>query len=103
MSETDDTERSPFAFGPAIYDLDVSDPAGELVDRAGLSSADIREISGIMQALGALRDAEQRLSDASLRYMKLNQTDMRALHFLIACENSNVTATPGGIAAHLGI
>jgi DNA-binding MarR family transcriptional regulator len=56
-----------------------------------------------MQALGGLRDAEQKLSEASLRYMKLNQTDMRALHFLIAFENTGATATPGAIAAHLGI
>lgn len=103
MSASDETERSPFASSAAIYDVDVSDPSGALVDRDGLSPAEIREISAIMQALGGLRDAEQRLSEASLRYMKLKQTDMRALHFLIACENSKVTATPGAIAAHLGI
>lgn len=93
----------PYAFGSAIYDVDVSDPRGELIDRSGLSEGDIRQISGVMQALGGLRDAEQKLSDASLRYMKLNQTDMRALHFLIACENSGNVATPGAIATHLGI
>lgn len=103
MPEPDEAEPSPFAFGSAIYDVDVSDPSGELVDRAGLSEDAVREISGLMQALGGLRDAEQKLSDASLRYMKLNQTDMRALHFLIACENRGVVATPGAIAVHLGI
>ncbi|MGM7668324.1 MarR family winged helix-turn-helix transcriptional regulator [Microbacterium sp. A93] len=97
------TESSAFAFGSAIYDVDVSDPRGELIDRAGMSEDDIRQISGLMRALGGLRDAEQKLSEASLRYMKLNQTDMRALHFLIACENGGVVATPGAIATHLGI
>lgn len=98
-----DQQRRPFAPGSEIYDIDVSDPNGELVDRGGLSSAEVSEISELMQALGGLRDAEQKLSEASLRYMKLNQTDMRALHFLIACENKAVVATPGAIAAHLAI
>jgi DNA-binding MarR family transcriptional regulator len=105
MSSFEETEPEPrpFPFGSSIYHVDVSDPSGELVDRAGASEDDIREISDLMQALGGLRDAEQKLSEASLRYMKLNQTDMRALHFLIAFENSGATATPGVIAAHLGI
>lgn len=89
--------------GPAIYDVDVSDPGGVLVDRSHLASSDVQQINALMQALGGLRDAEQRLSEASLRYMKLNQTDMRALHFLIACKNQGAIATPGGISAHLAI
>lgn len=89
--------------GSAIYDVEISDPDGELVDRADLTPADVRQINALMRALGGLRDVEQKLSEASLRYMKLNATDMRALHFLIACENSGAVATPGAIAAHLGI
>lgn len=98
-----ESESSPFGAARGIYDVDISDPRGELIDRSGLSHDDIRQISGVMQALGGLRDAEQRLSEASLRYMKLNTTDMRALHFLIACENSGIIATPGAMSAHLGI
>lgn len=98
-----ESEMRPFGTGPGIYDVDVSDPRGELVDRSGLAEEDIRQISALMQALGGLRDAEQRLSEASLRYMKLNTTDMRALHFLIACGNSGVVATPGAMSVHLGI
>src|SRR5690606_4347827 len=98
-----ESEVRPFGPGPGIYDVDVNDPRGELVDRSGLAKEDILQISALMGALGGLRDAEQKLSEASLRYMKLNTTDMRALHFLIACENSNVVATPGAISAHLGI
>lgn len=98
-----DADAGSFAPGSAIYDVDLSDPTGELVDRSGMSERDVRQISGVMRALGGLRDAEQKLSEASLRYMKLNQTDMRALHFLIVCENGGVVATPGAISAHLGI
>jgi DNA-binding MarR family transcriptional regulator len=96
-------DPKPFAPGTGIYEIDINDPTGELVDRESLSSADKQQINTLMRALGGLRAAEQELSEASLRYMKLNQTDMRALHFLIACQNSGSIATPGAIASHLGI
>jgi len=86
-----------------IYHLDANDPHQELVDRSGLSRGDIEQISELMAALGRLRDAEERLSDASLRYMKLNQSDMRALHYLIICANHGAIATPGAIASQLHI
>lgn len=86
-----------------VYDVDASDPDGHLIDRGSLSPADVAQISSLMRALGGLREAEQKLSEASLAYMKLNQTDMRALHFLIVCENSGVVVTPGAIATHLDI
>ncbi|ASN18596.1 MarR family winged helix-turn-helix transcriptional regulator [Arthrobacter sp. YN] len=86
-----------------IYHLDANDPHEDLVDRSGLSEEDVQQISDLMAALGRLREAEQRLSDASLRYMKLNQSDMRALHYLIVCANHGVIATPGAIASRLSI
>lgn len=94
------------AFGEptrAIYDLASSDPDGRLIDRTGVTESDLREIGAVMNALGKLREAEKTLSDASLRYMKLNQTDMRALHFLIVCQNRGEIATPGAIAEHLDV
>lgn len=96
-------QPQPFAPGSGIYELDINDPTGELIDRGSLSAADMQQINALMRALGGLRDAEQALSEASLRYMKLNRTDMRALHFLITCENSGSIATPGAIASHLAI
>lgn len=87
----------------AIYDVDSSDPRSTLIDRSGVASEDLRQIAKVMSALGDLRDAEQKLSLASRRYMRLNETDMRALHYLIVCANKGATATPGGIATHLGI
>lgn len=86
-----------------IYDLDSSDPDGRLVDRGGLEDPDLQQIGALMGALGRVRDAEQELSDASLKYMKLNETDMRALHFLIVLGNRSEIATPGAIASHLKI
>ncbi|GAA4282673.1 MarR family transcriptional regulator [Brevibacterium daeguense] len=89
--------------GPAVYDVDSNDPDGRLIDRAHFSKEEIAQISAVMQALGELREAENRLRDASLEYMKLGQTDMRAIHFLIVAENSGQVATASALAVHLGI
>ncbi|MFC8039705.1 MarR family winged helix-turn-helix transcriptional regulator [Paenarthrobacter sp. NPDC057355] len=96
-------EETGFPVSADIYHLDANDPHQELMDRSGLADTDVQQISELMAALGKLRDAEQRLAEASLRYMKLNQSDMRALHYLIVCANHGVIATPGAIASHLNI
>lgn len=86
-----------------MFDLDSGDPRGEMIDRGSLTPAEIAEIGDLMNAFGELREAEQRLAEASRAYMKLNDTDMRALHFLIVSGNRGEIATPGAIAAHLRI
>ncbi|GGV39099.1 MULTISPECIES: MarR family transcriptional regulator [Paenarthrobacter] len=96
-------EEAGFPVSSGLYHLDANDPHQQLIDRSRFSEADIVQISELMAALGRLRDAEQRLAEASLRYMKLNQSDMRALHYLIVCANHGVIATPGAIASHLNI
>ena len=103
--------QTPSEGGPAarshgpdwVYRLDASDPHGELLDRSGMSEEELGQIDELMAALGRLRSAERELSEASLQYMKLNETDMKALHFLIACEHRGIVATPGAIATHLRI
>ena len=102
-SSPQDAPPRPAREAPAIYDVDASDPDSELVDRSGMSRDDVVQIGALMNALAGLRDAEQRLSDVSRRYMKLGQTDMRALHYLIVCGHQGIIATPGGIAQHLSI
>lgn len=101
LMETTDGDRT--SVSSHIYDVESSDPESQLVDRSSLEGSDVLQISALMAALGALREAEQHLSDASLRYMKLNQTDMRALHYLIVSANRGAIATPGAIATHLKI
>jgi len=88
---------------PPLYDIASNDPDGELIDRRGMSAEDLDQISDLMNAIAGLREAEQRLSDVSRRYMQLGATDMRALHYLILCRNRGMVATPGGIAQHLDI
>jgi DNA-binding MarR family transcriptional regulator len=87
----------------AVYDLRANDPDGSLVDQAGLSAAEIDQIGEVMTAMGRLRDVERRMAEASQRYMRLNETDMRAVHFLITAQNQGVEATAGMLARHLGI
>lgn len=102
MTATGDQSRADAAARP-IYDIASNDPDGELIDRKGMSADEVAQISDLMNAIAGLREAEQRLSDVSRRYMQLGTTDMRALHYLILCQNRGIPATPSGIAQHLGI
>lgn len=86
-----------------LYEVDSSDPRSELIDRSGLPPDDIAQIGRLMRSLSALREAERAVSEASEKYMRLSAQDMRALHYLIVAKNRGETATPGMLAAHLGI
>ena len=88
---------------PQMFSVEANDSKSELIDRAGIDPAVVSHISEVMAALGRLREAERKLSHDSQHYMKLNENDMRALHFLMVCENQGVIATPSAIAAHLRI
>ena len=87
----------------SLYNVDSNDPESSLIDRSQLSVEEVAEIGEVMSALGRLRDAEQQLSDASQRYMKLGRSDMRALHYLIVARHRGILVTPSTIASHLGI
>lgn len=87
----------------SLYDIEASDPAGELVDRAGVPAEDLAQIARVMQALSDLRAAEQVLAEASQRYMRLSLQDMRAIHYLIVARNRGAVITPGMLTAHLRI
>lgn len=93
-------EREPLS---SIFSLSSSDPKSELVDRSELDSEAIEQIDMIMAQMGRLRAVERKISQASQRYMKLNETDMRALRFLIAAKHRAELVTPGQIAKHLNI
>lgn len=86
-----------------LYDLDSTDPDGVLTDRTGLGDDDVHRINDLMAAFASLRRAEDEVARASERYMRLNRTDMRALHYLITAEHRDQVVTAGAVAAHLGI
>lgn len=76
---------------------------GDLIDSSGLSSADVEQIARVMNALARLREAERTLSDASRRFMKLSEQDMRALHYLIAAKRQNAVVTPKMLSGHMAM
>ncbi len=87
----------------SMHDPRVTDPRQELVNRADLDEASLDQIVRVMDAMRDWRQAETRMSEASRKYMKLGETDMRALRFLISAHNQGILATPGAISDHLGI
>lgn len=99
----DGSENSSEPINLSLYNVESNDPASELIDRSGIDPSELAHISQLMASLGSLRDAEQLLTEASQRYMKLGRSDMRALHYLIVAQHSGAIITPGAIAAHLGI
>ncbi|WP_350348154.1 MarR family transcriptional regulator [Agromyces sp. G08B096] len=86
-----------------LHDPRVSDRDGSLIDRDGLSDADVDQVVRVMESLRRWHEAAARMSAASERYMKLNHTDMRAIRFLVAARNQGRIATPGALAEYLGI
>lgn len=86
-----------------VFDLESVDPDGVLTDAARLPKNEVTQISNLMNALADLRATEDAVAEASTKYMDLNRTDMRALHYLIVCQNRGEVATPTAIASHLGI
>ena len=99
----DNSDAHEAQIGQRLYHAEMSDPAGRLVDTTRLSDRDVQEVNRIMSAMGNLRHAEERLSRISSEYMKLNTTDMRALHFIMVCENAKQIAKPRDLAEHLNI
>lgn len=86
-----------------MHDPRVTDPGSDLVKRSGMSEADVDQVVNVMNALRAWHEAAERMSEASRRYMRLNETDMRALRYLIAARNQDRLVTPGALTGHLGI
>lgn len=81
----------------------VLDPDHELLDTSGMRARDIEQSVLVLDAVRGLREADQRSSQRARSRMGLNETDMRALRFLVIAKNRGQTVTPGALAAHLGI
>ena len=103
VGENDPGEAEGADASGSVYALAGSDPYGELVDVAGLSAQDIAQIDAIMAAMARLRAVEQRLSDHARGALELNETDLRAVHYLIVAANRQEVVTAGSLARHLGI
>ncbi|MFD5215915.1 MarR family winged helix-turn-helix transcriptional regulator [Microbacterium sp. NPDC058345] len=86
-----------------LHDPARLDPDQEIVRRSHLSEQDLEGIVRVLDAMHRWREAEREMSEASRRYMKLGETDMRALRLLIAAQRQQMVVTPTSIATHLGI
>ena len=75
----------------------------DLIDRADLSDADLDQCVRVMEALREWQKAARALSEASKRYMKLNESDMRAIRMLIRAQQQQQLVTPKDIARAVGI
>ncbi|GAB2891572.1 MarR family winged helix-turn-helix transcriptional regulator [Neomicrococcus lactis] len=86
-----------------LYVVGKGAGTSDVLEISDVTPQDQKEISLLMNALANLREAELRLSEASRRFMKLNDQDMRALHYLIVAKRQGEIVTPGMIANHLRI
>lgn len=75
----------------------------DLVERAHLSDADVEQCIRIMEALRDWQEASRLLSEASQRYMRLNQSDMRAIRMIMRAQAQAILVTPKDIAREVGI
>ncbi|GAA1865368.1 MarR family transcriptional regulator [Brevibacterium marinum] len=75
----------------------------EFSDRAHLSATEIDQSMRVMEALRRWREADRALSEASRRYMRLNESDMRAIRMLIRARQQGRVVTPRDIAHEVSI
>ncbi|MDS2172296.1 MarR family transcriptional regulator [Nesterenkonia sp. CL21] len=87
----------------SMIDPRVMDPAGEIVPHAHVDEEELDQIVAVLDAMRRWRTVERRMSEASRKYMKLGETDMRALRYLIAAQRHDRLATPSDLARHLGV
>lgn len=87
----------------SLTDPRVIDPRQELVRHDDLSDDELQQIIAVLEAVRDWREAEQRLSFESRTAMQLNETDMKALRYIIASSNADVAVTAGALAEHLHI
>ena len=86
-----------------LHDPRVVDRAGRLMKLHGMDEAELGQIVRVMDAMFRWREAEKRVTEASRRYMRLGDNDMRALRLAIVMADRNEHVTARDIARHLGI
>lgn len=99
------TKAQPSSWDPSASMLDprIIDPAGRYVHHSELAPEELDQIVAVLRAIKAWRESEERISLESRSYMRLNETDMKALRFIIAAKNAGVLVTAGMLADHLAI
>lgn len=86
-----------------MFDPRVMDPDQELVSLENYTSDEVDQVVEVMEAMRRWRTIERTLNDASRKYMRLGENDMRAVRYLIAMQRHGTLATPSDVAKYLGI
>ena len=86
-----------------IHDPRIIDSGARIMTTGDMDPKDIAGTVRVLDALAAWRVAEARLSEASRRFMKLGDNDMKALRYILVTTDHGEIATAQGIATHLGI
>lgn len=97
------SEEEPADITMRLHDPRVIDARGRMVDLGGIDEAELGQIIRVMDAMFRWREAESRVSAASRGYMKLGETDMKALRLIIVLADQGKQVTASDIAQHLGI
>lgn len=95
--------NTPYGFDDAVLDPRIIDPHQELVDYSTMDDNEIAQITRVLVSIRHWRESEQAISFQSRNDLRLNETDMKALRFLVVSKNQDVIVTPGGLAEHLNI
>ena len=86
-----------------MLDPRVIDPRQELVDYSAMDESEIGQIVRLLSGMRRWRESEQAISLESRSHMRLNETDMQALRFLIVSKNQGVIVTAGNLTDYLKI
>lgn len=97
------TQEPPPEIAMGLHDPRVIDRAGRMLQLHGIDEAELGQIVRVMDAMFAWRAAEARVSEASRRYMRLGDNDMKALRLSMVMADRNEPVTARDIAQHLGI
>lgn len=83
--------------------MDARRRLGVLDALDGIDEANLGQMVRVMDAMFRWREAERRVSEASQRYMRLGETDMKALRLMIVKGDHGEHVTARDISEHLGI
>lgn len=81
----------------------MNDPRQQLFDRSSLSEEDLEQLDRLFESMGRLRDVERQVLESSRAFMQLNETDMRALQYIISRQNQGEAVSPRRLAEFLRI
>ncbi|WP_274606928.1 MarR family winged helix-turn-helix transcriptional regulator [Agrococcus sp. KRD186] len=95
------TPRPPDA--RAVIDARRHEASAQVVVALGLTDTDVEEIVDLFASLVRWRSTSDAQRDASRRFMRLGENDMRAIRFLMTARHDGAVVTSTMLAEHLGL